>query len=379
MPIAKILGTPHTFDLSTPTAAFDAHGSAPAAAETLVFIHGWLLSRAYWQPMVAQLQERYRCLTYDMRGFGESVQSDGCVQRDGLNGLEEDAVEGQRRPAIRLPDGQSWYPSEATDEAPKQTGDAYHPSTYSLAAYAQDLGELLDALGLEEPVWLVGHSLGGSVALWAAYLFPERIKGVICVNAGGGIYIPKEFEKFRSAGEQMVKFRPGWLPSVPLLPRVFTRAMVHKTLDIRWGKQRIQDFVCADSAAASGALLESTTPAEVHQLPKLVGALSQPVHFITATQDSIMLPRYVNYLASFHPDFGQKVGQKGSQADGEQAAMVSEIPDCGHMAMVEQPVAAVQIIDRVVGRGTGCSIGCSTGRGTGSITADATDTVLQSP
>ena len=104
----------------------------------------------------------------------------------------------------------------------------YSVSAYSLAAYAHDLSLLLDQLALDN-VWLVGHSLGGSVALWAAYLFPDRVKGVICLNAGGGIYIPKEFEKFRSAGQQMVKYRPAWLPKVPLLPSLFSRVMVHKT------------------------------------------------------------------------------------------------------------------------------------------------------
>lgn len=352
MPIADIFGAPHAYDL-TPTAPYESsYGRTSSGAETLVFIHGWLLSRSYWQPMVAQLRSRYRCLTYDMRGFGESGES----------GVSDHAA----RPPIRLPAGKAWYPSEETG----REGEVYRPSTYSLAAYAQDLEELLDSLGLDQ-VWLVGHSLGGSVALWAAYLLPERIKGVICVNAGGGIYIPKEFEKFRSAGQQMVKFRPGWLAGVPLLPRVFTRAMVHKTLDIRWGKQRIQDFVGADSAAAKGALLESTTAAEVHQLPKLVGALSQPVHFITATQDSIMLPRYVNYLASFHPAFA-KEGR-------DQGAMVSEIPDCGHMAMVEQPDAVVQIIDRVLANVLANVTASAAASVSGDITAEATDTVLKSP
>lgn len=354
MPIADIFGAPHAYDL-TPTAPYESsYGRTSGSAETLVFIHGWLLSRSYWQPMAANLRSHHRCLTYDMRGFGESGVS---------------ASSDQARPPIRLPAGKAWYPSEETG----CEGDVYRPSAYSLAAYAQDLGALLDTLGLDQ-VWLVGHSLGGSVALWAAYLLPERIKGVICVNAGGGIYIPKEFEKFRSAGQQMVKFRPGWLAGVPLLPRVFTRAMVHKTLDIRWGKQRIQDFVGADSAAAEGALLESTTAAEVHQLPKLVGALIQPVHFITATQDSIMLPRYVNYLASFHPAFAKEGDDQGS--------MVTEIPDCGHMAMVEQPDAVAQIIDRVVASVTASVVASVTASAAGSVsgdmTAEATDTVLKS-
>lgn len=299
MPIANIRDTPHTYQLSAP---LPANAELDAPAKTLVFIHGWLLSQTYWQPLVSQLSAHYRCLTYDMRGFGESAQ-----------GLGE--AEQPKTRHIQLPSGREWYPGEDTKQ--------YAASLYSLAAYAQDLGELLDKLGLNR-VWLVGHSLGGSVALWAAYLLPERIEGVICLNAGGGIYVPKEFEKFRAAGRQMVKFRPLWLANLPLLPRVFTRAMVHQRLDIKWGQQRLRDFINADRAAAEGALLESTTREEVQHLPQLIGQLTQPVHFITATQDSIMLPRYVRYLASFYPQF-------------DPARTVFEIADCGHMAMVEQP------------------------------------------
>ncbi len=285
-----------------------------ADAETLVFLHGWLLSRSYWQPIVAQLSAQHQCVTYDARGFGDSAfpaHQGGAIARR----------------SIHLPSDRAWYPNHSIE----QTIDA---SIYSLAAYAQDLGELLDQLSLDR-VWLVGHSLGGSVALWAAYLFPERIKGVICLNAGGGIYIPKAFEKFRAAGQQIVKFRPHWLAELPLLPRVFCRAMVHKTLALQWGQQRIRDFVCADRAAAVGALLESTTCEEVHQLPQLMSQLAQPVHFITASEDTIMPPRYVRYLASFHPHFCE-------------AQMVSEISDCGHMSMVEQPQAVADVVKSVL-------------------------------
>ena len=269
------------YDLTTAGAGVD-------ACETLVFLHGWLLSRSYWTPLVERLSDDYCCLTYDLRGFGESVE-------DG--------------------DG------EAKDSS---------FSRYSLRAYAEDLEALLDRLGLED-VWLLGHSLGGSIALWAAYLFPERIKGVVCVNAGGGIYIDKAFETFRSAGQQMVKFRPGWLARLPLLPRVFSRMMVKRPLGAQWGRQRLRDFVRAEKVAAEGALLESTTEEEVHQLPVLMGELKVPVHFIAASEDTVMPPRYVRYLASFHPQF----------VEGE---TVTELADCGHMAMVEQPEAVADVV-----------------------------------
>ncbi len=318
MPTVKVLGVSHSYTLTEPALAEPLSRELISSDQALVFIHGWLLSRAYWQPLVSQLSAHHRCLTYDLRGFGESTQ--------GSNGNQQSHA-SKTLPCrqLKMPTGYSWMPSDSA-------------SAYSLAAYAQDLSELLDRLGLDR-AWLLGHSLGGSIALWAAYLLPERIKGVICINAGGGIYIPKEFEKFRAAGQQMVKYRPAWLPAVPLLPRLFSRLMVYQPLDPCWGRQRIDDFIRADEQAAAGALLESTTCEAVHQLPQLVAQLKQPVHFITASEDRVMPPRYVHYLASFHSHF--------------QAGMsVSELTDCGHMAMVEQPGAVGKVVRAILENGS---------------------------
>jgi len=321
---AKDIGIAHAYDLT------DALTASKADEPTLVFIHGWLLSRAYWQPVIDRLSPCYRCLSYDLRGFGESAS----LASDASAHL---ASSKSSTAQITLPLGKnSCIEASGAENSKSSVDESYKASPYSLAAYAQDLESLLDDLGLED-VWLVGHSLGGSIALWAAYLLPERVKGVICVNAGGGIYIPKEFEKFRSAGQQMVKIRPGWLPSLPLLPLLFSRIMVNQPLAVHWGKQRLKDFVNAERGAAVGSLLETTTCKEVHLLPQIVGQLTQPIHFITATEDSIMPPRYVRHLASFHPQF-------------QAAETVSEIENCGHMAMVEQADAVAEIVQDVIGK-----------------------------
>ncbi|MGD1951409.1 MAG: alpha/beta fold hydrolase [Leptolyngbyaceae cyanobacterium] len=211
MVVTPVFGVPHFYDF-TP----DLFSATARQRSVLVCVHGWLLSRAYWRPLMQQLAPDIGCLAYDLRGFGESTQE--------------------------LSKRFSYSETEA----------------YGLTAYAHDLNALLETLNLEK-VWLMGHSLGGSIALWAAYLFPDRIQGVICVNAGGGIYIRNAFEKFRNAGQQMVGLRPAWLQHLPLLPWVFANIMVRQTLTYRWGKQRLIDFLRADPEAATQSLLASTT------------------------------------------------------------------------------------------------------------------------
>jgi len=55
---------------------------------------------------------------------------------------------------------------------------------YSLGAIASTLRDLLDELGHERAL-LVGHSLGGGVALQFAYQFPQRCEGLVLVASGG--------------------------------------------------------------------------------------------------------------------------------------------------------------------------------------------------
>ncbi len=290
MAYIDILGSHHAYELTPPP-------SSPSPV--LVFIHGWLLSRKYWQPLIDRLADDYQCLTYDLRGFGDS-QPKSDISHKRLRFSDS-----------KLPD---------TDAA---VGSS---SGYTLAAYAQDVNILLQQLNIER-AWLIGHSLGGSIALWGASSASDRVKGVICVNAGGGIYIKQEFERFRAVGQQLVRQRPRWLGYLPLIGLLLTRSQVARPIARRWARQRLIDFVTATPEAALRALLDSTTETEVNRLPQVVSRLSQPVYFIAGAQDRVMEPKYVRHLASFHKLF------QGCDEN------VIEIPECGHLAMVEQPDA----------------------------------------
>lgn len=279
MPLIDIHGVSHAYDFLP--------SQSEENAPVLVFIHGWLLSRQYWQPLADKLSINYPCLCYDLRGFGDS---------QGIT-------------------------TEKTD--------------YSLQSYARDLSCLLTKLNIEQ-AWLVGHSLGGSIALWGARYSAERVKGVICLNTGGGVYLKEEFDRFRQAGQQLIKYRPQWLPYIPLINLFFTRVMVAQPLALRWGRQRVIDFVKADPLAAVGSLLESTTEEEVHRLPQLVSQLTQPVYFVAGEKDVIMEPKYVGHLASFHHLFA---------SCGEN---LKEIPNCGHMSIVEKPDEIVHLMEEIL-------------------------------
>ncbi|MCW2683137.1 MAG: Pimeloyl-ACP methyl ester carboxylesterase [Blastococcus sp.] len=55
---------------------------------------------------------------------------------------------------------------------------------YSIAAYANGMRDLLTVLDIEQAT-VVGHSLGGGIALQFAYQFPERCQRLALVGSGG--------------------------------------------------------------------------------------------------------------------------------------------------------------------------------------------------
>jgi pimeloyl-ACP methyl ester carboxylesterase len=76
---------------------------------------------------------------------------------------------------------------------------------FSVEAYASWVAGFLDAIGVEEPVFAVGHSFGGAVAVQLAHDHPERAGYLVLVNSVGGATWLKAGAKVKSMSE-----RPLW-------------------------------------------------------------------------------------------------------------------------------------------------------------------------
>jgi 3-oxoadipate enol-lactonase len=109
--------------------AYDDVGTGPP----IVFIHGFPHNRTLWAPQVGALLPRARCITLDLRGFGESE--------------------------IRGP--------------------------YTMDAYAEDVIAVLDALQIEKAM-IAGLSMGGYIAfaLWRNHR--ARIRALILADTRAG-------------------------------------------------------------------------------------------------------------------------------------------------------------------------------------------------
>ena len=84
---------------------------------------------------------------------------------------------------------------------------------YSNAAYTHLVVSLLDSLGISSAV-LVGHSMGGAIAAEVALAHPDRVRGMVLIDAAGfGVRWPGVLKMARwpLLGAVMTTFRGRWI------------------------------------------------------------------------------------------------------------------------------------------------------------------------
>jgi pimeloyl-ACP methyl ester carboxylesterase len=99
----------------------------------VVLIHGMVNSSKHWEEVALRLADRYTVVAPDLLGHGDSA-------------------------AVR--------------------GD------YSLGAHACSIRDLLTTIGIERAT-IVGHSLGGGIAMQFFYQFPQRVERLALISSGG--------------------------------------------------------------------------------------------------------------------------------------------------------------------------------------------------
>jgi pimeloyl-ACP methyl ester carboxylesterase len=123
---------------------------------------------------------------------------DAALQYRLIHGYRRAYIHAGRGPAILLIHGigdscDTWkevIPGLARDHtviAPDLLGHGRSDkprADYSVAAYANGMRDLISVLGVDR-VTVVGHSLGGGVAMQFAYQYPERCERLVLVSSGG--------------------------------------------------------------------------------------------------------------------------------------------------------------------------------------------------
>jgi pimeloyl-ACP methyl ester carboxylesterase len=237
----------------------------------VVMVQGAGVGGTGWRPQLEALSSRYRCLCYDNRGFGASTVLGGDL---------------------------------------------------TLEVMAEDLLALMDAQGWPS-AHLMGHSMGGLIALYAAHQAPKRVRSLalLCTFASGAV--PSRITP--------------WLIRVGLRSKIGTRRMRrHAFLEMVLAP----DELARASKDEKDALAERLGELFGHDLGdqpavamKQVGAMRRadatpflrglggiPTLVVSATHDRMA------------PPFAGRI-----LADGIPGARYVEIPDAAHGVTVQQP------------------------------------------
>ena len=149
---------PEQVELHGKPVTYHRMGEGPA----IVLVHGITSSSRTWRQVMPRLAERHDVIAPDLLGHGRSA---------------------------------------------KPRGD------YSLGAYASGIRDLLAILDVPSAT-IVGHSLGGGIAMQFAYQFPTRVERLVLVDSGG------------LGSEVNIVLRAATLPGAEVvLPLLFSRPL----------------------------------------------------------------------------------------------------------------------------------------------------------
>ena len=170
---AKYGGAPSQFIALYNGPTVHLRDEGPRDAPAIVLLHGSNADLHTWQPWTERLRDEYRIIRFDQIGHG-------------LTG-------------------------------PAPDGD------YSTAAFVKTVDQVADRLGLGKFV-LGGNSMGGKIAMAYAIAHPERLDGVILVDAGGAPYK-------RGGGGGNIGFTIARMPVVnTLMTQITPRSIIEQSL-----------------------------------------------------------------------------------------------------------------------------------------------------
>lgn len=192
-------------------------GDGPAA---IVFVHGWSCDRSYWEGTMEAFAPDLRVVAIDLPGHGES---------------------GTGR------------------------------TEWDVAGYGRDVAAVVDALDLRSVI-LVGHSMGGPVALEAARHLPGRVAGVIGVDTFHDLGRARERgrwdELVAAYGKDFVGTCRGFVES--MFPEEADSAVV----------ARVRDDMCAAPPEVAVPLLRGFPDVDLAALSR---ALEAPLAAVNGT------------------------------------------------------------------------------------------------
>ena len=205
----------------------------------MVFVHGWGGSCRYWRTTAEAISDRFDCLLYDLRGFGQSRE-----------------------------DSDSDLGHELTD-------------------YAEDLRLLLEAFDLDK-IYLNAHSMGASIGAVFLNIAPEKIIKAILTCNGIFTYNKLAFDVFHKASSYVVKLRYDWFLKVPFADKMFMARFLNRPISREMSVAFLEDFLLADDKAALNTIYASVSKKAVDIMPQEFKKVEVPTLLISGEKDQII-------------------------------------------------------------------------------------------
>jgi pimeloyl-ACP methyl ester carboxylesterase len=191
---------------------------------------------------------------------------------------------------------------------------------YDAATHLIDMHHLVHALGLSKNIILIGHSLGGEIALRLTLAHPGRISGLIVVDFGPDLdraataYIRKEFVEESRTYASLREYATHLAIKLPLISRSISESLAEFSLRLR---------PQGDYELKRDPAMGNIEPANRNSLPSLWPMLKNiycPALIVRGIASSVFPVPVAQRMVNLLPD-----------------ASLALIPLAGHAVMIDNP------------------------------------------
>ena len=248
----------------------------------VVLVHGITGNSAQWIPVIESLQDRFTLFAPDLLGHGQSA---------------------------------------------KPRGD------YSLGAYASGIRDLLIGIDADRAT-IVGHSLGGGIAMQLAYQYPERCGRLVLMSSGG------------IARDVHLLLRAASLPGAEIVLPLITHARLLRLGEIVGRALSAIGLRAGDDLVEGGRGYASLNDREaraafLHTIRAVIDPTGQRISALDRLYLAEAMPSLILW-GSEDPIIPARHGQIAHEA--MPGSRLELIPDAGHFPQLTHPTRVARIL-----------------------------------